>query len=282
VDPLAYEALVEASTAALAAEDAALKVAAMDHRVAAAEGLPSMERTRVALSSAQVKNYVLVSAGLDNFLVVWNVASGEVLRRLYGHDDQVNCVRFFNDSTGIVSCSGDLTLKVWYLTPQPPAAPAKPQVTKTTGFTMTVQWQQPPAFNEEVTAFHLQRRVGSRGAFGHDATAAGDACLIVVDGLLPATAYQFRVRAVNRMGVGAWSDPSALATTEVDVPDAVARPEVLEVTSSSLGVAWLAPTAVVAGTSIGRFVVQLAGGGVSYSDKVQRICTWAESAAHHR
>jgi hypothetical protein len=82
---------------------------------------------------------------------------------------------------------------------------------------MTVQWQQPPAFNEEVTAFHLQRRVGSRGAFGHDATAAGDAGLIVVDGLLPATAYQFRVRAVNRMGVGAWSDPSALATTEVDV-----------------------------------------------------------------
>lgn len=70
----------------------------------------------------------LVSAGLDNFLVVWNEASGEVLRRLYGHDDQVNRVRFFNDSTGIVSCSGDLTLKVWYLTPQPPAAPAKPQV----------------------------------------------------------------------------------------------------------------------------------------------------------
>jgi len=57
---LAHEALVEASTAALAAEDAALKVAAMGRRVAAAEGLPSMERTRVAVSSAvQVKNYVL-------------------------------------------------------------------------------------------------------------------------------------------------------------------------------------------------------------------------------
>ena len=51
---------MEASTAALAAEDAALKVAAMGRRVAAAEGLPSMERTRVAVSSAvQVKNYVL-------------------------------------------------------------------------------------------------------------------------------------------------------------------------------------------------------------------------------
>ena len=57
---MAHEALVEASTAALAAEDAALKVAAMGRRVAAAEGLPSMERTRVAVSSAvQVKNYVL-------------------------------------------------------------------------------------------------------------------------------------------------------------------------------------------------------------------------------
>jgi hypothetical protein len=224
----------------------------------------------------------LVSSGVDNYLIIWNVASGLPLRKLYGHDDMVNQVCFFNDSTGIVSCSGDLSIKVWYLTPQPPAAPARPEVSKRTGFTMTVVWKLPPSFNEELTAFHLQRREGTRGDYGHDATAPGNECLKLVEGLLPATSYQFRVRAVNRMGVGAWSDPSAAETTEVDVPDEVGRPEVVEITPHSIGIEWYAPTAVVAGTSISKFVIQLAGGGVSYQDNVREICPWAQSAANHR
>ena len=224
----------------------------------------------------------LVSSGVDNYLIIWNVATGLPLRKLYGHDDQVNKVCFFNDSTGIVSCSGDLSIKVWYLTPQPPAAPPRPEVSKRTGFTMTVVWKLPPSFNEELTAFHLQRREGTRGDFGHDATTPGNECVKLVEGLLPATAYQFRVRAVNRMGVGAWSESSAAETTEVDVPDEVGRPEVVEITPHSIGIEWFAPTAVVAGTSISRFVIQLAGGGVSYQDNVREICPWAQSAANHR
>jgi len=147
---------------------------------------------------------------------------------------------------------------------------------------MTVVWRQPPAFNEEVTAFHLQRRVGTRDDFGHDLTTPGNECLKLVEGLLPATAYQFRVRAVNRMGVGRWSGPSALCTTDIDVPDALVRPEVREVTPFSIGVEWEAPTAVVEGTSISKFVVQLAGGGVSYQDNVLHIVPWTASAANHR
>ena len=49
----------------------------------------------------------------------------------------------------------------------------------------------------------------------------------------------------------------------------------------SLGVMWHAPTASVEGSSINRFVVQLAGAGISYEDKVQQVITWTEGRAYH-
>ena len=57
-----------------------------------------------------------------------------------------------------------------------------------------------PAFNEEITAFNLQWRVGIREAFGNDITTAGNEYKRSIFGLVPGTAYQYRVRAVNRMG----------------------------------------------------------------------------------
>ena len=45
-----------------------------------------------------------------------------------------------------------------------------------------------------------------------------DVCMQMVTGLLGATAYQFRIRAENRMGKSAWSMPSRLVST-CTVPD---------------------------------------------------------------
>jgi hypothetical protein len=222
----------------------------------------------------------VVSSGLDNFLIIWNVATGEPLRRLYGHDDAVKRVAFFNDSTAILSCGGDNCLKVWYLTPQPPAAPGKPRISNKSTQSMTIAWKAPPAFNEEISAFHIQYRVGIREPFSHDITAPGDEHSFIVKGLRASTPYQFRVRGVNRMGEGRWSDPSPQTVTAIDVPDAFERPEVLEVTPFAIGIKWRAPTATIEGTSIGRFVVQLAGAGLSYEDKVQQVITWADGRAH--
>jgi len=218
----------------------------------------------------------LVSSGLDNFLILWNVATGLPLRRLYGHDDAVKHVCFFSDSTALLSCGGDSVLKVWYLTPQAPAAPGKPRITHKTTQTMTVAWKAPPAFNEEITAFQLQYRVGIREAFAHDVATPGDQHSFEVRGLKASTPYQFRVRGVNRMGQGHWSEPSAQTVASIDVPDGFERPEILEVTPYAIGIKWRAPTATIEGTSIGRFVVQLAGAGLSYEDKVQQVITWAE------
>ena len=55
----------------------------------------------------------------------------------------------------------------------------------------------------------------------------------------------------------------------------------MEVNPYSLGISWHAPTASVEGSSINRFVVQLAGAGISYEDKVQQVITWTEGRAYY-
>jgi hypothetical protein len=74
--------------------------------------------------------------------------------------------------------------------------------------TMLLTWRSPPAFNETITAFRIQWRVGIRQEFGNDITTPGRDFKRTITGLVPGTPYQFRVCAVNRMGVGKWSEPS--------------------------------------------------------------------------
>merc|ERR1711988_383904 len=209
-------------------------------------------------------------------------SSGQPIRRFYGHDDAVYRCLFFNNASGIVSCSLDQQVKTWYLTPQAPASPEKPIVIHKTQSQMILTWRSPPAFNEAITAFHIQWRVGIRNAFGNDITTPGDEFKRHITGLVPGTPYQFRVRAVNRMGVGQWSDASASYITDIDVPLAVPRPMVHEIGPHSIGVSWVAPTATVEGGSITEFVVQLAGNGVSFDDNVHKVVSWSEAAANYK
>jgi hypothetical protein len=51
---------------------------------------------------------------------------------------------------------------------------------------------------------------------------------------------------------------------------------VLKVTQGSIGISFRAPTAVLEGTSISHFVVQLSGGGCSFDDRVQKVCSWGQ------
>ena len=99
-------------------------------------------------------------------------------------------------------------LRLRYLTPQPPAPPEKPLVVHKTQCTMLLTWRSPPAFNETITAFRIQWRVGIRQEFGNDITTPGRDFKRTITGLVPGTPYQFRVCAVNRMGVGKLSEPS--------------------------------------------------------------------------
>ncbi len=55
----------------------------------------------------------LVSGGLDNALIVWDVASGQPLKTLRGHAGQVRACRYSADGKLVLSGANDGTLRLW-------------------------------------------------------------------------------------------------------------------------------------------------------------------------
>ena len=55
-----------------------------------------------------------------------------------------------------------------------------------------------------------------------------------------------------------------------------------ELNAHSIGISWQAPTATVEGSSISRFVIQLAGHGIHFEDGVQQVITWQEARGYYQ
>ena len=58
----------------------------------------------------------LASGSSDNTIRLWDVASGQPLRALEGHQDAVSCVAFSPDGKHIASGSLDGTIRLWDVT----------------------------------------------------------------------------------------------------------------------------------------------------------------------
>ena len=97
---------------------------------------------------------------------------------------------------------------------EPPAAPAAPGVTATSGSTtsLDVSWTAPANTGKPaITSYDLQYRVGSSGSFTagpQDVTTTSAA----ITGLTAGTTYEVQVRATNAEGDGPWS-PSGEGST---------------------------------------------------------------------
>ncbi|XP_041091636.1 WD repeat domain-containing protein 83-like isoform X1 [Polyodon spathula] len=52
-------------------------------------------------------NSHLTSCGSDKTVILWDVATGQVIRKLRGHAGKVNCVRFNEEATVILSGESD-------------------------------------------------------------------------------------------------------------------------------------------------------------------------------
>ena len=61
---------------------------------------------------------LLATSGKDNRIVVWETATGEIVRLLAGHIRPVQALAFFPDGKTLVSCSADTTALVWPIVPQ--------------------------------------------------------------------------------------------------------------------------------------------------------------------
>jgi len=60
-----------------------------------------------------VDNARFASCGGDRQPFLWDVATGRIIRKFKGHDKEVNCIRFNEENTVLVTGSYDKSVKVW-------------------------------------------------------------------------------------------------------------------------------------------------------------------------
>lgn len=152
----------------------------------------------------------LVSAGSDAIILIWDLTTCCVTRALKGHADIISCIAITHDCNQLISGSYDGIVKTWFLTPRHPDPPAPPRVISRTDRTMLITWQSPPSYNEHLTAFHLQYRVGNNRTWKPEVAISMPPYFRsrAMNNLSAATPYQFRLRAENKMGVSEWGTPS--------------------------------------------------------------------------
>ena len=69
-----------------------------------------------------------------------------------------------------------------------------------------ISWQAPPSFNEPITAFEIQYKIPGQDDWGPNPaiTTPPHYRQKTIKDLSPATTYQFRLRATNKMGISEW------------------------------------------------------------------------------
>ena len=124
-----------------------------------------------------------------------------------------------------------------------PLAPPPPMVTATPGSqnSIDVSWSEPPNTGRpDIQHYNLQYRQGESGNWT-DGPQDVNGMTATIAGLVPATVYQVRVRAVNADGDGAWSQSGTGSTAKAPLapppPMVTATPGSLK----SLDVSWTEP-----------------------------------------
>jgi WD40 repeat protein len=214
----------------------------------------------------------LVSTGADMKIVIWDTTTNLIFKRLLGHIDVITSLDMSPDCTLLISSSYDKVVKTWYLTPRVPGIPDPPRVISRTDKTAMLAWSAPPAFNLDTTAFYIQHRIGLRNGWepvedvDPPITVMPQARSTVVAGLIAGTHYQFRIRAENKMGIGMWSAPSKMVTTEMGRPDETEMPLMCGATTTSLDVYFFTPNPEAYGGASQRFEARWSGNGTPFED----------------
>ena len=140
-----------------------------------------------------------------------------------------------------------------------PANPATAPTAPTWGnFTtatrsITVRWSAPSSNGgSAITGYEIEYRKGTSGSWTDGPDPGANATSRTISSLTPNTSYQFRIRAINRIGNGTWSANKSGTTRQLSAPDAV------RITSSQT---WAIPSDWNEVTSIAFQLVGGEGGG---------------------
>jgi hypothetical protein len=160
-----------------------------------------------------------------------------------------------------------------FLTPRVPEAPLPPKIITKTHNTIMLQWISPPSFNEPITAFFLQYKIPGQESWSPEVPYSMPPTYRqkTLKGLPPCTTYQYRMKAANRMGESEWGNMSKLVTTLMGKPLPLERPEVCDVSATSMSIFFFTPNPVLYGAAPKTFKMQWSGSGVEFEDTGQEF-----------
>ena len=135
-------------------------------------------------------------------------------------------------------------------------------------------WSAPDDGGAAISGYRLERRTGAGGYGVVSSGIAAGATSYRDGGLGAATAYTYRIRAVNRVGSGVWSNEPAAATA-ASVPEAVDDLAAIAQSDSVVELTWSAPDD--GGAAISGYRLERRTGAGGYGVVSSGIAAGAES-----
>ncbi|MEO1059524.1 MAG: fibronectin type III domain-containing protein, partial [Actinomycetota bacterium] len=149
-----------------------------------------------------------------------------------------------------------------FVTPAP-MVPSRVRLVRavTGGGLVRLQWRSVSGRGAAIQRYRIERRTPG-GAWGTPVNVVGTTTTATITGVAAGTQLQFRVRAENSVGAGAWSSPIPVTVDgSGTVPDPVAG-VVVTPSDGVLAVSWPAPND--GGSALIRYEVQIRTGGGSF------------------
>ncbi|KAG7276468.1 hypothetical protein CRUP_033906, partial [Coryphaenoides rupestris] len=158
-----------------------------------------------------------------------------------------------------------------------PGAPDTPEITKIAKEEMSVEWSEPDRDGgKPITGYLLEKKEEHAVRWSPVNKDAIPGNRLTVTGLLPLHEYQYRVKAVNEIGVGAASKPSRAITAKdaIEPPAPPTNMKVLDSTKSTISLGWTKPVSD-GGVPLIGYVVEIRVKGMAKKDEGWKRCNVA-------
>jgi hypothetical protein len=122
--------------------------------------------------------------------------------------------------------------------PDVPSAPDMPTLILQEIESITISWKEPDYHRSLITSYEVQYSLADTENFTTHLPGPAVQRVYEITGLQPAVTYLFRVRGINALGPGNFSDPASYNTLNATAPGEPSQPRVTATTTNSISLSW--------------------------------------------